>query len=380
MPLSRIQSASISDGAVATVDLANGAVTDTKLATGSVENYFGTQGFALGARNRIINGDMRIDQRNNGSAVTNVTETGYFLDRWQYFQSSSGSVDIQRSTDAPSGFNNSLQLTVNTTNSPSLNQANGFVHRIEGYNISDLGLGTAAAKPITLSFWVKSSVVGIYVLNLTSSSVGDASYSTTYTINAANTWEFKTIVIPGDVANTWANLTNGQGMALVWGLGGGPGRYPTVLNAWTTELRFISATSTSTQWISNAGATFYITGVQLEAGSVATPFERRPFGTELALCQRYFQTVASAFGKSNATETFFSVAHKSTMRASPTFSTSGTIQITDRIAIGLNSSSPSPVVITANPSYGEYQITISGVSSGSTWYLVGGLFLLSAEL
>jgi hypothetical protein len=303
--------------------ITNAAGGNTAQINGMTPTADSLQGF----RNRILNGGMVIDQRNAGAAVTGISATDYVLDRFQQFFSNCGSINVQQSADAPTGFTNSLRCEVNTTKTPAATDIIALVQRIEGYSISDLGFGTAAAKPITVSFWVKSSVVGTYVLYLTSSSSGDASYSTTYTINAANTWEFKTIVIPGDVANNWPNLTNAQGMGIVWGLGGGPDRYPTVLNAWTTEARFMSATSTSTQWISNAGATFYITGVQLEAGSVATPFERRPFGTELALCQRYFQVIKPPLAISAAgtvdTTLVGTLTYSVRMRAAPTVSQSG---------------------------------------------------------
>jgi hypothetical protein len=321
-----------------------------------------------GFRNRIINGDMRIDQRNAGASVTNISINTYVLDRFQQFFSNCGSINVQQSADAPTGFTNSLQCEVNTTKTPAATDSIALIQRIEGYNISDLGFGTATAKPITLSFWVKSSVVGTYVLYLANSVATNASYSTTYTINTANTWEFKTIVIPGDVANTMPNLTNEQGMVVVWGLGGGPDRYPTVLNAWTTEARFMTATSTSTQWISNAGATFYITGVQLEAGSTATPFERRPFGTELMLCQRYYYKLFEEYGAgfcTAATTARFIVHFPAVMRVAPTaLETSGTAA-DYRVLHGTSGTTCNSIPTFATASFSTFRGT-AGVASGLT--------------
>jgi hypothetical protein len=328
-------------------------------------------------RNRIINGDMRIDQRNAGAAVTNITSSTYVVDRWNYFVLSSGSVDAQQDSDAPVGFKNSFKLTVNTTNSPSSNQGNAVFHRIEGYNMADFGFGAAGAKTITLSFWVKSSVTGTYVFQASGTLSTVASYTTTYTIDSANTWEHKTIIIPGDTGNTWTSVTNGTGITLLWGLGGGSGRYPTVLNTWTTEARFITATSTSTQWINNAGATFYITGVQLEVGSVATPFERRPYGTELMLCQRYYYRIKPTSGIDfyatglaySTTKARLVIPLKVSMRASPTaLEQSGTAsdyRLNDATASGLDCSAV-PTFLSSSTEIAAVEFTVaSGLVAGN---------------
>ena len=235
-----------------------------------------------GTRNRIINGDMRIDQRLSGSSITisNSTNT-YFVDRWRANANGGGQFSVQRSTVAPPGFTNSILATVTTADSSVV--SGDFYHirqSIEGFNFSDIQFGSVSAKPITVSFYVRSSVTGTYTF-LLRNEAGNRGYLTTYSISAANTWEYKTITIPGDTSGTWT--TDNTGCAIVnFNLGHGN---PATINTWTTS-PFEGATG-QTQWISNAGATFYLTGVQLEVGTVATPFERRPFGTELALCQRY---------------------------------------------------------------------------------------------
>jgi len=239
-------------------------------------------GALSGARNRIINGDMRIDQRNAGASI--IINGGYPVDRWVNYYTGGGAITSQRSTTAPSGFTNSLQLTASTVDS-SLAAGDYYFLRqnIEGFNSADLGYGTADAKTVTLSFWVRSSVTGVYGGAL-GNSAENRSYAFTFTVSAANTWEYKTIAIPGDTTGTWVT-DNGVGLRVNFSLGMGSNFLGTA-GSWTGSL-LLSATG-ATNWISTSGATFYITGVQLEAGSAATPFERRSYGQELALCQRYF--------------------------------------------------------------------------------------------
>jgi hypothetical protein len=291
MPLSRIQSASISDGAVATVDLANGAVTDTKLSAGSVENYLGTQGFALGMRNRIINGDMRIDQRNAGAAVTSTGFT-YTVDRWMgqsVVDTSKFSVQ-QSSTVVPPNFTVSAQITSLSAYSPTTDAIQSFKQTFEVGNIADNGWGTSNAVPMTLSFWVRSSVTGTFSGAVIRSNSGTVSRSFvfTYTISSANTWEYKTVAILADTNNSavYGSVQNIEGGQVRFDLGSSSTRLSSTVNSWQAG-NFFGATG-QTSLLATNGATFYITGVQLEAGSVATPFERRPYGTELALCQRYY--------------------------------------------------------------------------------------------
>ena len=284
MALSRINADSIADGTIVAAEIADGAISNTKLATGSVENYLGTQGFALGMRNRIINGDMRIDQRNAGASVT-VTDA-YTVDRWKFTEDTDGAASVQQVSDAPSGFNNSAKVTV-TTADASIGAAQFalFWQPIEGFNWSDLGYGAAGAKTSTLSFWVKSSLTGTFSGALESSD-GGRSYIFSYSISSANTWEQKTITIAGDTSGTWVGSTNGIGVKVFFTLTAGA-NFQGTPGSWGAT-RF-GATGT-TQLMSTLNATWQLTGVQLEVGSVATPFERRPYGTELNLCKRYFQT------------------------------------------------------------------------------------------
>jgi hypothetical protein len=238
-------------------------------------------------RNRIINGSMQIDQRNNGASVTPTSPGAtYTLDRWRVETAGGGVYTVQRSTVAPSGFINSLLVTVTTADS-SIAAADyyNFQQFIEGFNVADLAWGTANAQTITVSFWVRSSVTGTFAGSICNSG-GTRSYVFTYTISAANTWEKKSITIPGDTSGTWLT-NNGRGIILGFDLGNGSD-YQATAGSWISS--YAIATSSSVKLISTVGATFYITGVQLEVGSTATPFERRLYGNELALCQRYFET------------------------------------------------------------------------------------------
>lgn len=267
-----------------------------------------------GFRNRIINGDMRIDQRNNGASV--ATSGGVYVTDRFFVQAQTGTVNASRSTVAPAGFVNSLSVTVATGASPASGAINVAFQGIEGFNIADLGWGTASAQTVTLSFWVRSSVTGTYAASVRNAAV-NRSFVAPYTVNAANTWEYKTVSIPGETSGTWLT-DNGAGIYLSFDLGEGSSRSTSTTNTWLAANT--PGLTSGVKLCATSGATFYITGVQLEAGSVATPFERRPYGTELALCQRYFQIISSGIAggdsNNNARAYWF---FKTTMRATPTF-------------------------------------------------------------
>lgn len=248
----------------------------------SIQNTASKTGFV----NRIINGEMDIDQRNNGAAVT-ITSTvsnTYTLDRWAGFGLQASKFSIQQSTVAPAGFVNSLLVTSLTAYAVLAGDIFGVSQAIEGLNVSDLAWGTANAQPITISFWVRSSLTGTFSGNLLNSA-GNRSYVFSYTISVANTYEYKTITIPGDTTGTWLT-TNGIGIRLGFNLGSGT-TFSTTAGSWAAG-SFTAATG-SVSVVGTSGATLYITGVQLEKGSTATPFEFRNYGQELALCQRYYE-------------------------------------------------------------------------------------------
>jgi hypothetical protein len=242
-------------------------------------------GGAFSFKNRILNGDMRIDQRNAGASVSVDGAAPYTLDRWQPVDSSDGAFSVQRDTVVPPGFVNSLKVTTTTADaSLSASQFANLLYKIEGNNVADLGWGTASAKTVTLSFWVRSSLTGTFAGSIRNDA-GARSYVFNYTISSADTWEYKTITIAGDTSGTWETGIS-TGLLLTWSFGAGS-NFDATAGSWLAGSFF--NTSGAVSVIGTLNATWYITGVQLEVGSVATPFERRPYGTELALCQRYCQ-------------------------------------------------------------------------------------------
>jgi hypothetical protein len=340
-------------------------------------------GSSLGFRNRIINGDMRIDQRNAGASVTvNSTILVYPVDRFfGQGQSTDGVFTLQQSSTAPTGFTNSVVATVTTADaSVGATQFYLFGHRIEGFNVSDLGWGTANAKPITISFWTRSSLTGTFGGVVTNNAF-DRSYPFTYSISVADTWEYKTVTIAGDTSGTWLT-TNGVGVRLFWGLGVGPDRSGTA-GAWAGA-QYFSATG-AVSVIGTLNATWYVTGVQLEVGSVATPFERRPYGTELALCQRYFQTYTQPplRGVFNATTQMgrAGMVLPVVMRAAPT-ATVGALPVFDGSSTDTVSSVQASYLL---PSQVEFDFNLSGavmvVGRAGIIYQTGSSSMtLSAEL
>jgi hypothetical protein len=265
-----------------------------------------------GTRNRIINGDMRIDQRNAGASAANIN--GYGLDRWTSFNVAN-SFSMQRSTVAPAGFTNSLLLTTTTSATPAAADYRYLSQLIEGFNVADLAYGTASAVTIALSFWVRSSLTGTFSGAL-KNSAENRSYPFTFSVSSANTFEYKTITIPGDTSGTWL-ADSGIGLRVVFDLGSGSNRKGTA-GAWA-GVNADGATG-AVNLVATNGATFYITGVQLEPGTVATPFERRSYGQELALCQRYYETGrVSAFATAtNLHQLGAPCFYKVTKRAVPT--------------------------------------------------------------
>ena len=246
---------------------------------------------ALSNRNLIHNGDQRIDQRNDGSAVT--TSSSFPVDRFTISHSSNGAFSAQRSTEAPTGFQYSTKFTTTTADtSITGSQRLLYFTKIEGQNAQHLEFGTANAKSVTLSFWVRSSVTGTFSGSL-QNGAQNRSYPYDYTINSADTWEHKTITISGDTTGTWAT-DNTKSHQIMWSLGISSD-YAATANAWVGAQRWGSTTGTANT-LGTLNATWYITGVQLEVGEKATPFEHRSYGDELAKCQRYFQKFTGQTG------------------------------------------------------------------------------------
>lgn len=243
----------------------------------------GSSGNTTGMKNRIINGDMRIDQRNAGSEIT-PTNTQFSLDRWQAIMAQSSKFTLLQSSLAPAGFTNSLRVTSSSAYTVGSSEFFFVRQRIEGLNCTDLGWGTANAQTVTLSFWVRSSLTGSFGGSFRNSDA-TRTYPFSYTISSANTWEQKSITVAGDTSGTWLT-TNGVGIELDFTLGAGS-TYLGTANTWSGS-NYLAPTG-ATSVVGTNGATFYITGVQLEAGTTATNFDVRSYGTELALCQRYYE-------------------------------------------------------------------------------------------
>jgi hypothetical protein len=236
-----------------------------------------------GYKNRIINGAMVIDQRNAGASVTQTTGNLFPVDRFFITGSVASKFTAQQSSTAPSGFNKSLLITSSSAYSVLAGDFYVVAQNIEGYNVADLNWGTANAKTITLSFQVYSSLTGTFGGALVGGST--YSYPFTYTISSANTWTTISVTVAGPTSGGTWDITNGAGLIVRFGLGVGT-TYSGTAGSWTAN-NYFSATG-ATSVVGTSGATFYITGVQLEKGSTATSFDYRPYGTELALCQRYY--------------------------------------------------------------------------------------------
>jgi hypothetical protein len=324
---------------------------------------------SLGMRNKIINGAMTIDQRNAGATVAVTTNT-YVVDRWNnmILSSATGRYTAQRSALAPSGFANSSSVVVTTTDaSPSTLYGYALVQQVEGNNIVDLGWGAAGASSAALSFWVRSSVTGLYGVSVTNAAVTQG-YTATYTINSANTWEYKTIVIPGSTSGVWSP-DNSIGLGIVFGLGGGATRTAASTNVWYAPTGTYTPTQVSggINLMATNSATFNITGVQFEKGPVATPFENRQYGTELALCQRYYYGVNHGGvlidGWANDTNVYITsrFMHPVPMRTAPTAADVAAVWTTSNKLAG-DSLVPNWSTIHS------YSYAIRGTSSGARVY------------
>ena len=289
MAISKITNKSITDATITAADMASGAV------EGAMTTQIG------GRRNLIINGAMQVAQR--GTSWTGLTTIGYRLDRFEFYLGSFGTWTATQSTDVPtgSGFANSFKIECTTANASLASGNVGIIRQpIEGQNLQQLAKGTASAKNITVSFWVKSNKTGTYIFELYD---GDNTrqVSASYSVSSSNTWEKKEITIDGDTTGAFDN-DNVASLYVQWWLGAGSSFTSGTLNtSWASNVdanRVVGQVNLA----DTVGNTFQITGVQLEVGSVATPFEHRSFGEELALCQRYYEVIGNG-----ADDTFASI-------------------------------------------------------------------------
>ena len=262
-------------------------VVATDTITSSTGQTFSPASGSATMKNRIINGDMRIDQRNAGANTTPNSGNTYTVDRWFLSASQNTKFTVGQnlnSVSLPTGFSKYLGASVASAYTSGSSDYFSLSQNIEGFNIADLGWGTATAKSVTLSFWVYSSLTGTFSAAVQNSGAS-RSYPFTYSVSTANTWTQISVIIPGDTTGTWLT-TNGTGISLNFNLGSGSSLLGTA-GLWSGNW-YIGATGAN-NIVANASATFYITGVQFEQGPVATSFDFRHYGQELALCQRYYE-------------------------------------------------------------------------------------------
>jgi len=327
----------------------------------------GSQGF----KNKIINGAMMIDQRNSGAALTySASEAVYNVDRWQagaigggtfttrQMDSANTSASNYEASSAPTGFTNSLKITVGTADTSLASTDRYSIYQyIEGNNVADLDFGIATAKTVTVSFWTKSSLVGTYGVYLMNGSY-NRTIPSTFTINVANTWEYKTITFAGDITGTWFK-DNKFGLALGVSFAMGT-TYQGTANTWAATAYF--TTSGQTNFMATSGNTFYITGVQLEKGTTASSFEFRSYGTELMLCHRYyyqtpnFPNGAQIWGISGTiatgTSSYHRVAIPTVMRTTPSIALNPAYNTGSGWSVNLSSITNS--AFTAAPTIADY--------------------------
>jgi len=342
-------------------------------------------GQAQGDKNLIINGAMAVAQRSSSAVTVNSTTRTYAIDRFFGFGTSSAGVFTEeQSTDVPSGerFYNSSKITVTTNSSPSGSQTYGWGQGIEGVNTASLMFGSANAMTVTLSFWVKSSLTGTFSVILANNG-GTRTYPATYTISSANTWEYQTITVAGDQSGTWTT-DNSEGLAIFWMLGTGSSLHGTA-NAWAASKFGVSG---QTDLIGTNGATLYITGVSLEVGEVATPFEHESYAETLQKCHRYYiqgTNIGSFYpvglGTASSGTSFRGMIPTSVeMRTVNTFGnltgargngtaktlSSHNLQEVTALGVGFNATSSS---LTASQAY----VVVNSASDGSEFYLDGEL-------
>ena len=327
-----------------------------------------------GRRNLIINGAMQVAQRGTSATAQQAGSFQYYTaDRFLTYFYGAGVATQEQVSDAPTDFNFSTKFTVTTPDS-SIGAADDYIfgQRLEGFNSAPLNLGTANAQTFTLSFWLKCSSTGTLAVAF-QNSAANRSYVSTVTIDSADTWEYKTITLTGDTTGTWIGATNGVGLSVYFSLGN---TKQVTANTWSAG-NYLGV-SGATNFMATDDLTFQITGVQLEVGTVATPFEHRSYGEELALCQRYFIKL----GDGSAIYLRFGVGYNwsinvnnpvihlpTKLRAAPTLTTTGSFGIYNASAVV---SAVSSVEFESSGS-SQTQISVNATTSGLTRGDVGTL-------
>jgi hypothetical protein len=336
-------------------------------------------GVSPGFRNRIINGAMVIDQRNAGASGTGGT---YMVDRWQYAATQASKGTWQQnagSVTPPPGFTNYLGFTSSSAYSVASADYFYFYQPIEGYNWADLNWGSANAKTVTLSAWVRSSLTGTFGGSLVNWA-GNYSHPFSYTISSANTWTQISVTITGPTAGTWVGATNGGALQVYFSLGTGS-TYSGTAGSWSAN--YYGSATGAVSVVGTNGATFYITGVQLEVGSTATSFDYRSYGQELILCQRYYFQIADSYAyfagkQQGTTECYFTVQAPVSMRATPTPTLGAGTKFVFAQS-GFSSSTSTAVTLTSiSTNYIYMSLLLGGFSGMSDNY--GAIFRFDATL
>ena len=362
------------------IELQANGVTKAKVTANGLQDANGNSLSGGSFRNLIINGDMRIDQRNAGASVT-PTNAQYHIDRWRAYLTQASKYTVQQSTTAPSGFNYSLLATSSSAYTVGASDYFLLAQTIEGLNSAHLAWGTSAAKTVTLSFWVRSSLTGTFG-GAVGNAAGNRSYPYSYTISSADTWEKKTITISGDTSGTWVT-TNASSVVIYWSLGSGSSSSGTA-GAWSGT--YYDSVTGATSLVGTSGATFYITGVQLEVGEGASDFEFLPYDVQLQRCQRYYwrwtatRDLCSAMLASTVSA-YGVFAFPVKMRANPSIATEATTDV--RVSWSAGTSTTSGFAIDRNSDTScLIRLTTSGLTTGQgAWYVVdGGSISGSAEL
>jgi len=297
-------------------------------------------------RNRVINGDFFIDQRNAGASSTPTVDPTRTIDRWKVNIVGSGRCQVGQNLGAfayPTGFTSYYGMKVTTTSTVNAGDYFFLSQVIEGINVVDLAWGTASAKPVTLSFWVLSSLAGTaggFVRNA-GATAGNytRSYPFTFTINNILTWEYKTVTIPGDTTGQWlANQTDGVEFGIeLWN----GTSFQGTPNTWGAA-NYTGPSGGTINYVGSLNANMNITGVQFESGSIATPYERRHIDVELAMCQRYYEpTVARLGGYNTAGGSLRSSVYFNTKKrpaASPTLTVISQLENTNMGSLNLDNS------------------------------------------
>ena len=342
---------------------------------------------SAGFKNKIINGAMMIDQRNSGASVT-PADAAFTLDRWRFFLSQASKLTMQQnqgSISGPAGFPKYLGITSSSAYTVGSGERFSLMQSFESANVYEFAWGTSDAKTVTLSFWVRSSLTGTFggaVRNWAYT----YSYPFTYTINTQNTWEYKTITIPGPTSGTWVmDGSNAGSIELLFNLGAGS-TYSGTSGSWASA-NYTSATG-ATSVVGTNAATFYITGVQLEKGTTASSFEYRSYTSELALCERYCRRLGDGLtGVCSGTgAAYFVVSFSPPMRATPTVTlTDVSVKITDNYSADYTSSA-SAITDSSLLDFGG-RINVNGftsITTGRVYQIYGNtngyIFLFSAEL